>query len=465
MMTPIAAVGFYVLRKWDLIDWSLIAFTAFAALSISWSPDTQEGLSSLRYILIFAGIFFLVRHTQVTVGVPALISVAGVYLLLALWPDMIGGFGNENWVVEFLIVATILSFLASKKVGLLAGLALVLYVVFWNTSWVELSAAWAAIAVFAICWRKWYLTPLVLAPLTLIWFPYRMIAGSFITRAEIWTNSFLIWLDNPFTGTGLGGFNYTYPSYQEAHLDIIPETGLFLNQANFYVGQTHNEVLQVLAELGVGGFLLAGVFAFLVCRLAFKRRKTAKVQFWALVALGGMSMVAFPLQNPGTVLLAAVCLGLAARGAPTTRVPLPARGALLASALALLAAAYPYARAQASFELGSRCLTARAYVCAFKEHVGAVNIFDYPARYRRQLSLTLHALQASKVELNLHPEAADRVNEIALSAGPMPATHIARLNYLALTGRNPEEMVDLLNHLLTNHPNLNEVKALKETLE
>lgn len=464
IISGIAAFGLFHVKQFSRADIAGLVFIGYSALSLLWAPDLKEGLMSLRYIVCFFGVFLLIEHTKLTLGVPALLAVIGTYGLVAFFPMVIGGFGSENWITEFLLVATVLVFGLGRWIGLLAGLAFALYAAFWNTSLVELAAGISAFGIYAIYRKRWVYALPLLIPIVLIWLPvvpHDNAISSFETRAEIWTNSILLWLDSPLGGTGLGGFNFEYPKYQEAHLAYLPD--LYLDQATWYVGQAHNEILQVLAELGIVGLLLAGLFLALVFKAPWAEDK--KAPFLGLLAIGATALIAFPLQNPGTAFVSAACLGQMARGSASSRVVLPLRGALFSQALGLLAIIYPLYAAQSHFERAVQHLSVGNNVAALQENAAAVNLFDYPARFRRQLGLTLHALvQREDRTLRLDDAAADRINDIAMSAGPMPATLLVRLDYLLQSQRNPVEAARLMNTLLGRHPNLQEVKVMKESL-
>jgi len=68
---------------------------------------------------------------------------------------------------------------------------------------------------------------------------------------------------------------------------------------------------------------------------------------------------------------------------------------------------------------------------------------------RIQLSLTLHNLLAQYTRAEISPGAADNVYRIARSASPYAtSTLMVRAEYLIASGRNPEELVNILEWMM-----------------
>ena len=93
-------------------------------------------------------------------------------------------------------------------------------------------------------------------------------------------------------GQGLGSWMINFPIYQ------VHSNTLELRWEN-----AHNDVVQLLFELGVGGAVLVAVFA---ARLATAERNPA---FYALVVFAVESFFEFPLYQPVTGALAVLCAG------------------------------------------------------------------------------------------------------------------------------------------------------------
>jgi len=93
-------------------------------------------------------------------------------------------------------------------------------------------------------------------------------------------------------GRGLGSFIVEFPRFQQY------SSPLSLRWEN-----AHNDIVQILFELGIGGFVLIALFAI---RLAQAERRP---EFYALVVFLVEGLFGFPLYQPVTGGLAAVCAG------------------------------------------------------------------------------------------------------------------------------------------------------------
>lgn len=100
-------------------------------------------------------------------------------------------------------------------------------------------------------------------------------------------------------GHGLGSFIVDYPAFQHH------SNPLMLRWEN-----AHNDILQVVYELGIGGALLVGALIF---RMATGERGPA---FYALLVFLVEGCFGFPLYEPATGALAMVCAGRLFVGSP-----------------------------------------------------------------------------------------------------------------------------------------------------
>jgi O-antigen ligase len=131
---------------------------------------------------------------------------------------------------------------------------------------------------------------------------------SIAQRLELGYNSLLMWWENPVFGVGIGGFNYYYPDFQEAHVGLIDSRSL--HGVWLFAGATHNEYIQALAVFGIAGCLILAAFVW----FALKNRATDPLANWSLItvaALCGLSAVNFPLQNPSTAAIGIIAMALA----------------------------------------------------------------------------------------------------------------------------------------------------------
>jgi O-antigen ligase len=141
------------------------------------------------------------------------------------------------------------------------------------------------------------------------------------SRGFIWQGTLKMIADYPLIGIGLGAYETVYPRYS-GH-----------DTASLRVAQAHNDYLQILADAGVVGGVLAGWFLWLLVRDFFAglRHPDPKMAALALGAGGGIfamlvhSVFDFNLQLPSNelmfLLLAAIVsvIGLAVRRQPGAR--------------------------------------------------------------------------------------------------------------------------------------------------
>ena len=139
-------------------------------------------------------------------------------------------------------------------------------------------------------------------------------------RFELYINSVALWLERPFLGTGLGGYSFHYPEFQQFHFSLFPGLGTTLTSPYNIAYQAHNEFLQILFEAGVAGLLLVIFVIFLIGQnlvVNFDRSKLHWLGGVAAVLLAIIAMQSFPLRNPATAAQAAIILGILARGKGT----------------------------------------------------------------------------------------------------------------------------------------------------
>lgn len=270
------------------LRWEPMPLLFYAAISLLWSSDPGNGAYQILNALGLVAVFMAAPYLNVRLI--AKLGLLGAVILGTVSPEFYGGFGNENFITSFILIAMPLSGWASVfgAVYLLQNgsvlewgvlLAVALYFAFkWR--W------WAGIALLALCFGfvVYGLTNVVPAPL-------ESIAWSLGTRVELWANTFRLWLEAPLFGHGFGSFAYEYPRFMEwfpvKHVDGITT----------YAGAAHNEYLQLLSELGIVGAIL--------CVPLFLNIKHKAPLFVA----GVLAFVDLPLQNAPTAVLVALVLG------------------------------------------------------------------------------------------------------------------------------------------------------------
>ena len=121
---------------------------------------------------------------------------------------------------------------------------------------------------------------------------------SAINRSAIWTDSWSVFRASPVFGAGFGAFQTVYPLHGRSDGSQI-------------VAQSHNDYLQVLADCGVVGAVIAVAFIALLCRATFRGAKSSDPLIAGIAAGSGAGIFAilvhslfdFNLQLPSNALL------------------------------------------------------------------------------------------------------------------------------------------------------------------
>ena len=432
----------------------------YFALSLSWSSDPQEGTLQLAKVSALWLIFCAFAGGLLRSHVALVITLAFFGALVALMarPEIDGGFGNKNWLAEWLLIASpfVMAFAwknASKLLGAFTCALLLLaagYVTIYITydGWLLV----ALVGTLAYCLKRHWMYGTIFAlivPLNLIllW-PglLQRVQSSALPRVELWTNTAAMWADASFFGHGLGSFSYEYDRFREFHLTLFPELGTILKAFPTYAGAAHSEALQALAELGVVGAFLIGVFLIVTVKINFK-----SAAFWSLLIAGTLSLVSFPLQNPATAILVTLSLGLMAREAKIITVLqerivlLPVAG-IAGAFLFISIIAIP---ATTTFAKGQIALYSNPGT-GFVHLWNAYKMQPWNRQFRRELALGLSVVDRYG---EVSPEVADKVHKIAMQTGPYdPVALLTRVEYLLNSGRwrSHQEEVELylfrLNH-------------------
>ena len=163
---------------------------------------------------------------------------------------------------------------------------------------------------FIVGWSRKRLRPFLISAIgvgaVFVAFDWSHFLESFANRAELFINSIYLWLDAPLWGHGLGGFDYYYSDFQEKHIPWLGAHTL-LHPASVYAGAAHNEILQVLCELGLMGLVF--IFGIATC-LRWNDDPISRAARWTVIISLTLSMVSFPLHNPMTAFIFAVALGI-----------------------------------------------------------------------------------------------------------------------------------------------------------
>ncbi|WP_417911687.1 O-antigen ligase family protein [Candidatus Electronema sp. TJ] len=147
--------------------------------------------------------------------------------------------------------------------------------------------------VLLLAWRmreRWLILPLLAVLLAGAWFNWDSLllrfqyavdpnGGLRDDRLLIWRDTFRIIADFPLTGAGVGSFADVFPSYKTLADDL------------FY-DHAHNDFLELLAEGGAIGFLLAAWFAWTVLRSGWRQIFSRHDRLAVLTAISAFSGLA-----------------------------------------------------------------------------------------------------------------------------------------------------------------------------
>ncbi|GEM_PF-2287967 len=177
-------------------------------------------------------------------------NVYAAFLVLS-FPILCLGFFPKNdarstVMTGFVIIVLFLSlYLAQSRAGFVGLLAEFCLLVFW---------AWPRIARFQ--YGKWAV--LFLSAVVLCFLYEKITAFAFrpTERLEVWKGTIQMMLDKPVQGWGIGQFSLHFQPYMTEELSVQ------VLRDNSFAEHAHNEVLELGVELGLVGWVLAGLFWF-----------------------------------------------------------------------------------------------------------------------------------------------------------------------------------------------------------
>lgn len=451
-------------RGFDLPKGALwgVGLFAWAGLSLLWSVDWRGGAVELANGLALLAVFLVAAcgdreriERLARCWSPAI--VLGAAVLCFAFPQWLGGFGNENFLVEFFAVALPFLILARGRLVIVpAVLAAVAGLWFIgstpsNLKWLLLASIGLVALVYVyragFRWAALILGTgaVVLGLASGVIGPDMM--GSVAARFEIAFNSLAMWLDAPLWGHGLGSFNVVYPNYQERHLNVFPTMGtVFGADMSYYAGAAHNEYAQVLADYGLIGFFLAGGLVWsLIGKIRDRLYLAAALSLFVAAVL---SLVEFPLQNPQTGIVAAFAAGICLNGTKSIKVP------RFAGLIAVPAVAVMGVVAVLTFQ-SWKLFSVTEYVAGRDPYSGllanfaAYQTFSWPRQFRNQLAVSLNsAISKEPDTIRIEADAADAVYHIARGAsGRATVIELGRIEYLLMAGRWHERLDEIEERL------------------
>jgi O-antigen ligase len=225
---------------------------------------------------------------------------AELVLPLALIPLALGRVRRERWPVVglFAVMPIGALFLSASRGGMvsfgaeLGVLALVL--ILRRTTGKQLLAG-AGVLLVALLLVSWLGLGQIMQRLSTVQL-LEVTAGK---RASMRGDTWRIFLDHPFSGTGLGTLQIVYPPYETLYDGKI-------------VNHTHNDYLEALAETGIAGGLCCAWFIGVLLAESLKRFRKPNDSFAGTLQLSGFvacsgflvhSFVDFNLHIPANALL------------------------------------------------------------------------------------------------------------------------------------------------------------------
>lgn len=225
---------------------------------------------------------------------------AELVLPLALIPLVLGRVRRERWpvVVLFAVLPIGALFLSASRGGIVSFGAelgvLALVMILRRTVGKQLLAG-AAVLLVALLLVSWLGVGQILERLSSVQV-LEVTAGK---RASMRRDTWRIFLDHPFVGTGLGTLQIVYPPYETLYDGKI-------------VNHTHNDYLEALAETGIAGGLCCAWFIGALLSESLKRLRQLNNSFAGALQLSGLiactgflvhSLVDFNLHIPSNALL------------------------------------------------------------------------------------------------------------------------------------------------------------------
>ncbi|MCD6424137.1 MAG: O-antigen ligase family protein, partial [Anaerolineales bacterium] len=106
---------------------------------------------------------------------------------------------------------------------------------------------------------------------------FSLVGRTLLIRYEIWLAAFRIFLESPWSGSGLGTFGMKYIEYRDPS-DIVTT-----------IIHAHNELIQISAELGILGVICLILIFWQVVRILRQQQEDLPTYSWViLAALGGL---------------------------------------------------------------------------------------------------------------------------------------------------------------------------------
>ena len=125
-------------------------------------------------------------------------------------------------------------------------------------------------------------------------------------RVFIWKKTLLLIADQPMLGVGAGNWIFNYPSYGISGFDTFEIYGLVLQRP-------HNDLLWIIAELGIIGFTIISVFWLLFIKVLYGAKKTKErtILLSSLISFLPILLLSFPKERVEHIFLFFILLAVA----------------------------------------------------------------------------------------------------------------------------------------------------------
>lgn len=268
-----------------------LSFCIFSLFSLLWTFNFYDSIDNLINLFIIAQIFVLGNRLNdlkpIFLGLGFGIAISSFYTFILNYEG--GLFINRNILADAAIL-TIVG-LIIYKLWWLIPLALPSAL---TGSRAVIIAALASLAAFV--WNKnkfakyGILILIIFVVVASIIFDYRI--GSIIQRLELWKD-----IVNGFSllGNGYGSLYSAYPYFSEA-IDTLKERPRY----------AHNDLIQIVFELGICGYILAILFISILLRININEKY---IIFTFII----LSLFSFPFHMPVSAFIFSIVAGYMSR--------------------------------------------------------------------------------------------------------------------------------------------------------
>ena len=225
---------------------------------------------------------------------------AELFIPMSLVPLMLGKVRRERWFIVglFAVVSIGSLFLAASRGGIVSFAVEVVVVVIWMSLrrvGAKQLLGGAAVLLAALVMVSW----LGVKEITQRFSSMKAMEVSTGKRASMRRDTWRIFLDHPWMGTGLGTLQIVFPRYETLY------DGRIVNHA-------HNDYLEALAETGIAGGLCCALYLGLLLFHSSRQLSGGNTSFAAVLNLSGLvacagflvhSLVDFNLRLPANAQL------------------------------------------------------------------------------------------------------------------------------------------------------------------